>query len=193
MNIRRSLIALALSIAAVSSLAETKAYRFADVPWHSSPSEVSKRLEAMGYSKLEQVQNPAFNVYMFSGKSGDDPFGGIAYFAPDDKLLKIALFFDETPVHARFRYEALKGSLTKKFGKPAVMNEYFDQPYHDGDEEQAFSVDKAHFISVYRGDPIADSATVAISEKGTQVTVSYEAADWPAEVERIKKQHNAGF
>ena len=190
---RNSLLALALSFVAVSALAAPVKYEFAGIPWHLAPVNVSQRLEAAGFSKLAKINDPDFNAYVFQGILDDEPFEALVYFTPDERLLKIALLFEITPQTALARYAEMKEVLTKKYGPPGVDNGYYDPPYDKitGFEELALKMDKAHFISVFKGEPVADVATVAISGKGTQLVVSYEAPDWGAEVERVQKRKGA--
>ena len=185
---RKLLFALALSLLALSAFAEPKPYNFAGIPWHAAPADVSKRLEAAGFSKLVRADDPAINAYTFGGKIGVDPFEGLVFFSPDNKLLKIALLFETTPEQARERHEATKAALAKTYGKPAVDNAYYDPPYGADSGELALKLDKAHFETVFRAEPVRDLVSVMLKEKGTQMVVSYEAADWPAEVERIRNQ-----
>ena len=155
-------------------------YHFADLPWGAAPAEVEAQMTGRGFA-FEGMD--ADGDARFAGRLFNEDAVVYAAFGQSG-LTKINLIL-LTPDHrAREAYASMQQFLARKYGPPASAYAVFEDPYEEGDgyEETALAVGKATISSFW---PRVQGAAlwVEITDQ-LAVSVSYEAPDWAAELER---------
>src|SRR5437879_3870512 len=167
-------------------------YRFADIPWGSTPDGVKKVMATQG---LVFVQVDSDGDYKFKGTLAEYPAVVWAMMA-GGKLAKVAVYLITPDNKARQEYKSMKGVLTAKYGAPASDYEVFQSPYEEGDgyEDQAIRLGKGHFLTMWTAAAETDTSRLGlyISEK-LAVIIGYESPQWNAEADRRKAKSNKAF
>ena len=187
--------AMVLLFAAAQSASAEQPIQFANLPWGVTRAETKQSLvdEGFTFEKLDDDGDLMF--------SGIIPTLGeravvVAYFAPDDKLVKVDVNIAPPDRRVLEVYRSVKESLTELYGQPTREVERFSYPYANvagdvGREITAIRDGKAMIACLWGGHPPQDGLALDVTDQ-LLARVSYESARWSEELARRKKLAN-GF
>jgi hypothetical protein len=189
MTVRKIIVAIGLFAASTTATSAQQRIRFANVPWGATKVETTQRIVAAGFT------------FDREDKDGDLQFSGpvpllgeravlFAFFAPDDKLVKVQLTIIPPDDRVLDVYRTVKQSLTDTFGYPRREVEHYTYPFDEGGavghETTAIRNGKGVVATLWGGGPPNDGLALIVTDKLTD-DLTYESAYWSAELERRKR------
>jgi hypothetical protein len=182
----RSAGALLVLSVLLCGVADAASYRFADLVWGSSPTEVRAGLVAKGYQDIAADKDGDLG---FRGTVLETPVVGRALFA-GAKLSAVTVILVTADKDCRSMYSRMKEVLTAKYGPPTQALEFFTSPYYKGDgfEDQAIRLGKGHFDVFWSTPPESrdtegDDLWLGITDR-LAVRIQYESPTWSEELKR---------
>ena len=190
---KHTFYALALLVAVAGTAAAQPPIQFADLPWGATRAETKQSLVASGFA-FEKLDGDG--DLLFTGiipRLGERALV-VAFFAPDDELVKVEVNIAPPDHRVLDVYRAVKESLIELYGEPTREVERFSYPYDTvtgaaGREITAIRDGKAVIAALWGGHPPEDGLALDVTSKLLD-RISYESAQWSAELARRKKLGN---
>jgi hypothetical protein len=190
---KQTFSAIVLLLAAAVSASAQQSIQFANLPWGATRAETKRSLVDSGFV-FEKLDNDG--DLMFSGTIPNlgERAVVVAYFAPDDNLVKVDVNIAPPDHRVLEVYRSVKESLTELYGEPTRQVERFSYPYANvagdvGREITAIRDGKAIIASLWGGHPPQDGLALDVTDQLLD-RISYESAQWSAELARRKKLAN---
>lgn len=182
-------------MALVGGLRAQTPIRFADIPWGSDATTMTRLMLAQGL-RLDSVTHDG--DYHYSGTLARFPAQVIGLMTPDARLAKVFVNLLTPDPDCRQAYRDMKDVLGRKYGAPLLTLERFDNPYYEGDgyELSAIKLGKGHFSTAWEqvSDNSADTAAVTVYiGRSLVVLLAYEGPRWNAEAERRAAKGTKAF
>ena len=157
---KKTLIALFLSLAACISFAQTNAdsskhLTFKGVPLDGTLDQYVSKMKQNGFKHLSTKDGMAVLQGDFAGYK--DCYVGVSTLKQKDLVHKIGVLFPEKDTWSTLsgNYFDLKQMLTEKYGKPSDVVEKFDtysEPDDDGSKIHAVKFDNCKYYSIWETD-----------------------------------------
>jgi hypothetical protein len=182
---RRCGVLLALNFLNSSLVAQTS-LRFANIPWGATAAEVRAKLATAKFT-VDSVDSDG--DIDFHGKINHHEVYGFVFLA-NGHAVKVYMTVAQpgtTPRSARELYTEINESMETKYGPPTIDADEVDYPYTKGepDADQAIGAGLAHISRVWIvTTPDGEEGIVTSILKNMNVSVAYESAAWPTEVQR---------
>lgn len=174
---KKILIYICATLFAIASYAQEH-MTFKGVPMDCDMETFASKLEVKGFTRIPFGKNHIGRdmVALIGNFAGVDKCCIAIQGTPiSKKVWRVGVLFpiEDSWVALKSRYESLKNSYTKKYGKPESF-EYFKQPYYDGcgEELQAIALEKSKYESFFFIKP--KGGILLMINKAKQVVVSYE-------------------
>lgn len=183
-----ALLALLLTGTAIAQ-PPSEVYSFAGLQWYSNKATVKSVLAKKGYTFSRVDTSDQFGDLIFEGKVADEEAKVVAIFNNSGSLVKVQVFI--YPPKHRFinKYNVVRDSLVKKYGKPKKDSYSYDSPYKFGGifQEDAIESGKATISSSWyggrAGDQYANTVNIA-ARKDLSIAIDYDNYKWNAEYDR---------
>jgi hypothetical protein len=183
---------MVLLLAARSASAQ-QPIQFANLPWGTTRAETKASLVDQGFT-FEKLDNDGDLMFLGIIPTLGERAVVVAYFAPDDKLVKVDVNIAPPDRRVLEVYRSVKESLTELYGEPTREVERFSYPYVNvagdvGREITAIRDGKAIIACLWGGHPPQDGLALDVTDQLLD-RISYESAQWAAELARRKKLAN---
>lgn len=129
--------------------------KFKEIPIKGHIDEMIGKIQSLGY--LFEGKSEDGSIAIFSGNFANENCEIVLYASPKTKIMHsvIVNLKKENSWHTlKSNYQRLKNQLTTKYNLTPKSNEYFVDPYYEGDgyEMQALKLGKCYYFSTFNFD-----------------------------------------
>ncbi|WP_216328924.1 hypothetical protein [Deinococcus aestuarii] len=123
--------------------AQAVTYRFADLDWGTPRGEAHQRLTRSGWRFVRQG---GYGDGVYQGTSAGHPAQVILKYDPLGRLVAVDARVRPTEDRLLGTYEAVRASLTRRYGPPVYSQVSFREPYREGDGRELEALKRDHAL-----------------------------------------------
>lgn len=149
---------------------ESEHFTFRNIEIGGNIERVVSELQSLGYNVLDRGREGALLEGSFAGERNCQILVSVSEFINEVESVIVMLQESNSWWTLKATYEDFKNKLTRKYGTPESIEEFYD-PYYEGDgyEITALECQKAFYSSKFN----ADKGYIRVSIGSTRVYISY--------------------